>query len=244
MRAIPIAYTVERLDNMQLVDADWTPPVGAWKAGEALLELSGRLCYLSFKRPNALTAKIEDYLANIRSQGHFSVYEHAVVSFYFDGISRNCGYEMLRHRPFSRSELSQRFVNMLGSTGHVVPPAMADEDTGVMSYAWQHARDAYGLIVDILSNERQGLSRKQVREAARSVLPGMTETRFVQTGNLRAWRHFLTMRGNIHADAEIRAVAVAVAGELVRMYPNAMADIEFYSEDGHACVRLKQSDAE
>jgi len=243
VRAIPIAYTVEHLDNMQLVDEAWTSPVGTWKAGEALLELAGRLCYLSFKRPNALTAKIEDYLANIRSQGHFSVYEHTSVSFYFDGISRNCGYEMLRHRHFSRSELSQRFVNMEYAR-LVAPPALTPEwldDSDEMAEVQWSAKKAYRRIVDHLTY--QGASRKQTREAARAVLPGMTETRFVMSGNLRAWRHFLTMRGNIHADAEIRAVAVKVADELSKMYPNAMADIEFYYEDGHECVRLKQSEA-
>lgn len=230
---------------MKLAVGDWSPPVGAWKVGEALLELCGRLCYMSFHRPTALTRKIEDYLANIRRQGHFSVYEHTSVSFYFDGISRNCGYEMLRHRHFSRSELSQRFVDM-EQARLVPPPALSEEwldDSDEMAEVQWSANKAYRRIVDHLTGN--GLHRKQVREAARSVLPGMTETRFVMTGNLRAWRHFLTMRGNIHADAEIRAVAVAVADELSKMYPNAMADIEFYfDEDGTACVRLKQSEAQ
>lgn len=242
MRAIPIAQTMELPEGMMKV-ADWeAPEKGGWTWGEMLLEFAGRLCYLSFGRPNALTRKISDYLANIRSQGHFSVYEHVVVSFYFDGISRNCGYEMLRHRHFSRSELSQRFVNM-EDANTVTPPALAgNDDTGMLIDVRTFARTVYAAIVEHLT--AQGVSRKPAREAARAVLPGMTETRFVQTGNLRAWRHFLTMRGNIHADAEIRAVAVAVAGELVRMYPNAMADIEFYYEDEHLCVRLTQAETE
>lgn len=243
MRAIPIAHTVELPENMKLAAGDWSPPVGRYGVGEALLEFAGRLCYLSFSRPNALTRKISDYLANIRSQGHFSVYEHAVVSFYFDGVSRNCGYEMLRHRHFSRSELSQRFVNMEDAELALHPTLGETHEPGVLAAdVFNIAKRGYEMIVELLSTPSR--SRKQVREAARSVLPGMTETRFVQTGNLRAWRHFLTMRGNIHADAEIRAVAVAVADELSKMYPNAMADIEFYYEDGHLCVRLKQSDIE
>lgn len=243
MRAIPIAFTAELPENMKLAAGDWSPPVGDKRTpGEALLEFAGRLCYLSFNRPNALTRKISDYLANIRAQGHFSVYEHVVVSFYFDGISRNCGYEMLRHRHFSRSELSQRFVDM--ENVRMAPPPALDEqfldDSDEMTEAPWVAKRAYRRIVEYLTGK--GLPRKQVREAARSVLPGMTETRLVQTGNLRAWRHFIKMRGNIHADAEIRMLAVFVADELSKMYPNAMADLEFYFEDGHACVRLLQSE--
>lgn len=229
---------------MKLAAGDWSPPVGKYGLGEMLLEFAGRLCYLSFNRPNALTRKIADYLANIREQGHFSVYEHVVASFYFDGISRNCGYEMLRHRHFSRSELSQRFVNM--ENAKMVPPPALDEgfldDSDEMTEAPWAAKRAYWRIVEHLTGK--GMSRKRTREAARSVLPGMTETRLVQTGNLRAWRHFIKMRGNIHADAEIRAVTVAVAHHLVEMYPNAMADVDFYTEDGYDCVRLKQSEAE
>lgn len=243
MRAIPIAHTVELPENMKLAVGDWGPPPGSWKLGELLLEYCGRLCYLSFKRPNPLTRKIGDYLANIRAQGHFSVYEHTSVSFYFDGISRNCGYEMLRHRHFSRSELSQRFVDM-EQAKLVPPPALSEEwldDFDEMAEVQWSAKKAYRRIVEHLAH--QGASRKQTREAARAVLPGMTETRFVQTGNLRAWRHFLAMRGNIHADAEIRAVAVAVALSLREMYPNAMADVEFYTEDKQECVRLMQAEA-
>lgn len=220
--------------------ADWEAPEDdQWKVGEALLELCGRLCYLSFNRPNALTRKIADYLANIREQGHFSVYEHTSVSFYFDGISRNCGYEMLRHRHFSRSELSQRFVNMENAELALHPTLGETHEPGVLAAdVFNMAKQGYEMIVELLSTPSR--SRKQVREAARGVLPGMTETRLVQTGNLRAWRHFIKMRGNIHADAEIRAVAVAVAHHLVEMYPNAMADLEFYFEGDHACVRLLQ----
>lgn len=244
VRAIPIAHTVELPENMKLAEGDWSPPVGdKWKPGEALLEFAGRLCYLSFRRPNALTRKISDYLARIREQGHFSVYEHTVVSFYFDGISRNCGYEMLRHRHFSRSELSQRFVDM-ESARMVAHPSLSEQwldDSDEMTETWWAAKKAYRRIVEHLTSPNT--SRKQVREAARSVLPGMTETRLVQTGNLRAWRHFIKMRGNIHADAEIRMLAVFVADELSKMYPNAMADLEFYLEGGYPCVRLLQSES-
>src|SRR5699024_12658323 len=35
--------------------------------------------------------------------------------------------------------------------------------------------------------DEDGHGRKQAREAARSILPNMTETKMVVTGNLRAW---------------------------------------------------------
>ena len=44
------------------------------------------------------------------------------------------------------------------------------------------------------------LRRKQARQAARAVLPDALETHLVVTGNYRAWRHFVGMRGSESAD--------------------------------------------
>ena len=68
------------------------------------------------------------------------------------------------------------------------------------------------------------LRRKQARQAARAILPAATETRFVVTGNYRAWRHVIAMRAAEHADAPMRAFAVAVLRELQRVAPSAFAD--------------------
>ena len=54
------------------------------------------------------------------------------------------------------------------------------------------------------------LRRKLARQAARSVLPNATETKIFVTGNARALRHFIELRGSEHADVEIRKVAVAM----------------------------------
>ena len=45
--------------------------------------------------------------------------------------------------------------------------------------------------------------RKTVNSAARNCLPNETETAVVLTGNIRAWRHVLEMRGSLHADLPI-----------------------------------------
>ena len=59
--------------------------------------------------------------------GHFSVLEHASVSFYITGISRSCTHELIRHRHFSYSQLSQRYVPE-NESQIVVPPGMEDDD--------------------------------------------------------------------------------------------------------------------
>lgn len=72
--------------------------------------------------------------------------------------------------------------------------------------------------------EDKTLRRKKAREAARSVLPNATETKIFVTGNARALRHFLELRGDAAADAEIRRVAVATLRVLQAAAPNLFGD--------------------
>src|SRR5207247_3903474 len=81
--------------------------------------------------------------------------------------------------------------------------------------AVEAARDAYrrlviGLVKQFTHIEDRTLRRKLARQAARSVLPNATETKIFVTGNARALRHFIELRGSEHAEVEIRRVAVAV----------------------------------
>lgn len=74
--------------------------------------------------------------------------------------------------------------------------------------------------------QEAGYTRKQAREAARAVLPNATETQFLVTGNMRAWREVIARRISPHADAEIQLFAKAVLIELKRIAPNTFQDME------------------
>lgn len=76
------------------------------------------------------------------------------------------------------------------------------------------------------------LRRKKAREAARSILPNATETQIFVTGNARALRHFLEMRGSVEADAEIRRLAVAVLRILMAEAPNLFGDYRIVPSGG------------
>lgn len=68
------------------------------------------------------------------------------------------------------------------------------------------------------------LRRKRAREAARSVLPNATETQIYCTANARALRHFIELRSDESADAEIRAVAFKLWEVLSGHSPNLFGD--------------------
>lgn len=214
----------------------WKPEPGVSDA-ETLIEYASRNCYQSWDRPNEGTNTNAKYIPHILDVGHFSVLEHGVATFRFEGISRSLTHELIRHRHFSYSELSQRFDNMEYAKG-VIPPAISRLLDKYLQEQWiidfEKAKSEYSGIVEFLQDK--GLTRKQAREAARAVLPNMTETKIVVTGNFRAWRQFIAMRATIHADAEICAVAVEVLQWLQNHAPNVFGDFELLTwNEGPGC---------
>lgn len=198
--------------------------------GQALAEFAGRACYQSWSKPNAATATNAGYLRHILDVGHLSVLEHGSVTCYLTGVSRSLTHELIRHRHFSYSQLSQRYVPE-GAAAMVEPDVIAEDPElhALFATAADAALVAYTALLDGLEKrfadvENATLRRKQARQAARAILPNATETRIVVTGNYRAWRHFVAMRASEHADIEIRALAVACLRELQRVAANVFAD--------------------
>ena len=212
------------------------PPDVPWSTdadgGEALVEFAGRACYQSWSKPNPRTATNASYIAHIIDVGHLAVLEHATASFYITGISRSCTHELVRHRHFSYSQLSQRYVPE-NEASVVMPPGLEDDPElqQIVLAAADASRAAYDTLLAELEAKLDDqpnavLRRKQARQAARSVLPNDTETRIVVTGNYRAWRHFIAMRASEHADTEIRRLAIACLRELAGVAPAVFADFK------------------
>jgi thymidylate synthase (FAD) len=158
------------------------------------------------------------------------VFEHAVWSFLITGVSRSFTHELIRHRHFSYSQLSQRYVNESDSD-FVVPDVIAEDPKLMETWAEavNAARRSYDALVEGLQAKFTDvgdatLRRKLARQAARSVLPNATETKIFVTGNARALRHFIELRGSEHADVEIRKVAVQVLQLMQREAPNMFSD--------------------
>lgn len=198
--------------------------------GQALAEFAGRACYQSWTKPNPATATNAGYLRHILEVGHLSVLEHGTATFYLTGISRSFTHELIRHRHFSYSQLSQRYVPE--RTAAMVEPDVIAADPELHKKfveASEAAVRAYNDLLEGLEAKfadvgNATLRRKQARQAARAVLPNATETRIVVTGNYRAWRHFIAMRATEHADVEIRALAVECLRQLQELAPSVFGD--------------------
>lgn len=201
--------------------------------GEKLAEYAGRLCYMSQHNPAKRTTA--DYLKHILESGHGSVLEHANYSVLAEGVSRSLTHEWVRHRAgWAYSQLSQRFVDE-SEAAFVVPPALLDDseiladlendcEAALKSYAKYVERlmARYKVEAPLLDPTQR---RKQAREAARAVLPNCTETKIVLTGNVRAWRTVLEIRGDPFADAEINRLSRVIALTLAEVAPNFFQDM-------------------
>jgi thymidylate synthase (FAD) len=198
--------------------------------GQALAEFAGRACYQAWSKPIPATATNAGYLDHILQVGHLSVLEHSTATFYITGISRSVTHELIRHRHFSFSQLSQRFLPATGP--EVVEPDVIAADPAlhdIFTAAATQSADAYAALLTALEARAAAtpdgtLARKQARQAARAVLPNATSTAIVVSGNYRAWRHFIGMRATEAADVDIRGLAIAVLVELQALAPNVFAD--------------------
>ncbi|GBD12120.1 Flavin-dependent thymidylate synthase [bacterium HR24] len=137
----------------------------------------------------------------------------------------------MRHRAgWGYSQLSQRYVDE-SDAAFVVPDVIASNERAytVFLRAIEAAQAAYLELVEILQDRFRDvpdrtLRRKLARQAARSVLGGATETIIFVTANARALRHFIELRGDVHADTEIRKVALEILRIMQREAPSIFGD--------------------
>jgi len=209
--------------------------------GEALAEMAGRVCYMSYGKGRKTN---REFLGHLVEVGHGSVLEHAVWSFLITGVSRSFTHELIRHRHFSYSQLSQRYVDESDSP-FIEPDIIADDPAlhAIWCESVNAARAAYDRLIVGLQDKYgdvadKTLRRKLARQAARSVLPNATETKIFVTGNVRALRHFIEMRGSEYADVEIRKVALGLLEILKRESPSMFSDYTVETlADGTTAVR-------
>ena len=222
--------SVRLIGRTEFLPPDDVPWATDATGGQALAEFAGRACYQSWSKPIPATATNAGYLDHILQVGHLSVLEHSSATFYITGISRSVTHELIRHRHFSFSQLSQRYLPPGGA--EVIEPAAIAADPElheIFTDAVEHSAAAYASLLAALEKRAAAapdgtLARKQARQSARAVLANATSTAIVVTGNYRAWRHFIGMRATEAADVDIRGLAVAVLLELQALAPNVFAD--------------------
>lgn len=211
---------------------------------EVLCEAAGRVCYMSFGKGRKTN---KEYLEHILESAHGSVLEHAVWNFIICGVSRSFTHELVRHRAgFGYSQLSQRYVDE-STADYIEPECIANDPE--LHQIWlesvTQSHEAYCKLVEglnrVFANEPSTTMRRKLsRQAARSVLPNATETKIFVTGNARAWRHFIEMRANEHAETEIRTVALEILRVMQAESPSMFGDYNIVRlDDGTEVARTR-----
>jgi thymidylate synthase (FAD) len=156
--------------------------------------------------------------AVIIEHGDWSVVEHqsAQVEFLVD---RGITHEIVRHRLFSFTQESTRFVNYEKK----MPPQFIypGVNTNCAAYrAWESAMEYAELSYKTL------LSIGWRPQEARSVLPNALAAKLLMSGNLRSWRWFLLMRTTKETHPQLRQVTIPLLEEFKRRIPILFDDIE------------------
>ena len=144
--------------------------------------------------------------------------DHGSACFLFEGISRACTHQLVRHRLASFSQESQRYVELQkGGWNAVAPPRIQalPEAQAILDRSWQLMQENYQALRDL------GIRK----EDARFLLPNAAETRIVTAMNFRAWQHFLWLRAvDKAAQWEIRHMGLQVLRMLYAVAPTVFCD--------------------
>lgn len=157
--------------------------------------------------------------AVVLKHGDWSVVEHAGITVEFL-VDRGITHELVRHRIFSFTQESTRFVNYLKrvSARFILPP-FQEEDRADALGIW------YSAINTCLDSYTQLIKLGCPPQIARSVLPNALSSKIVVTGNLRQWRHFFLMRTTKETHPQMREVVDPLLVEIKRVIPIIFEDI-------------------
>jgi thymidylate synthase (FAD) len=155
-------------------------------------------------------------LRHIVNSGHTSTLEHITFTFAVEGVSRSLLAQLTRHRHFSYSVQSQRYVKLesgakSGGFDYLIPPSVDKNDQTL---------DMFTIAMERIQEIYDDLRKYGVpAEDARYILPNATKCNLVLTGNLRSILEFYSKRSSKQAQWEIRELAEKIKIDVVDVEP-------------------------
>lgn len=141
-------------------------------------------------------------------------HQHVAVRFI---VNRAVSHELVRHRPMSFLQESQRYCRYEDEVVFIRPEWATPDDTAMsmQEAIWidsvKRSENAYR---NLLKN---GLKPQQ----ARAVLPNSTKTELIAYASLPQWKHMFKLRCSPAADPEMRRVMIPLEQEFKEKYPEA-----------------------
>lgn len=210
---------------------------GKERAAVALTAI--RTCYSPLKPSEIVAVEGEKYFGKAATDGgkgsdadrlfrqivrsrHTSTLEHLTYTFAVEGVSRSLLAQLTRHRQFSFSVQSQRYVKFgsddkSGGFDYVTPPSINEQLTEYDDTIYP-AQDHFERFMADIQRMYNALREAGIpAEDARYVLPNAAACNLVMTGNLRAFLEFYGKRkaGN-GAQWEIAELAENLRKEITK----------------------------
>lgn len=169
-----------------------------------------------------LSARDEKLINYLAEHQHMSPFEHVSLT-----VQISCpiyiAAQIMRHRTFSYNMVSRRYTSE--NLSFYTPIPREQNRLNKQSSGNKHSRAAYWhdkmnqlhkLCLQYYEEAiRDGLSR----ELARGMLPQNLNTKFIMTGNLRNYIHFISLRTHAGAQEEVRLIADQIKDILKIHYP-------------------------
>lgn len=166
--------------------------------------------------------------AVVLGHGDWSIVEHVNVGVDFL-VDRGITHEIVRHRLFSFTQESTRFVNYdkKMAASFIMPEGLDDEENLLPNEEKTHISQRWMQAISTAESCYQGMVRNRVApQIARSVFPNALASRLIVTGNLRNWRHFFIMRTTKEAHPQMRQVTIPLLADFKKWIPILFEDIE------------------
>lgn len=219
---------------------------------EKLIEVAGRMCYMSFKPGlNKNVTRVRSgnvpYIHNILSSRHGSVLEHAAVTFGLLDVSPVLTHELVRHRAGTGfSQQSGRYVrideislyagdgyNRAFAAGLITPEvhAQIDREAESLLERLEAFQRRVATLTD-LDNMENFTLKKQITSQMRRLAPYGISTKIVFTANHRALRHIIDIRNNaLHAEEEVAKVFYEIGSVMKDRYTALYQDMNSVEVD-------------
>ena len=187
--------------------------------GVQVLRFIEKLARISHRSEEAQTSDSwEPFIkAVVLGHGDWSVVEHSSATVIFR-VDRGITHELVRHRLFSFTQESTRFVKYGGKQVQelefILPANTKGKETSTVAY--ENAENAYNLLLKLGDRPQE----------ARSVLPNAVAATIAVTGNYRNWRHFLLMRTTKESHPDMKRVTIPLLKTFQERVPLLFDDIE------------------
>ena len=134
---------------------------------------------------------------------HESPFEHGVLTFRLNNVSRSLTHQLVRHRIASFSQASQRYIGEdTDNLQFTVPSKILDNKE-----ALQEVHNYFSQMIPVMNRLRElGIRNEDIR----CIFPNAMSTSIQVTMNFREIKHLLELRLDSHAQDEIREMSYAL----------------------------------